>query len=230
MARIILLEDEETLRKELSSYLAELGHIVDSVGTLKTFQEIYSPEDHLIALVDLGLPDGDGVELIEQLRSSGKRLGIIVISARGSVLDRVRGLSVGADHYLSKPFELLELSAIVGALVRRIEAGGVSLRWLLDVRQCLVTPPGRAPIRLTAQGTLVLHAIAQGRGTPVERRQIVEALGEDFLSYDQRRLDTQIHQLRKVVAENAAIELPILTARNRGYVFGAEIELLGNYS
>jgi DNA-binding response OmpR family regulator len=226
MIRIILLEDEITLRKELASYLTELGHIVDSAANVKEFQEIFAPDEHLIALVDLGLPDGDGVDLIEWLRKSGKRLGIVVISARGAIEDKVRGFTVGADHYLCKPFELLELSAIVSALARRVETGAVSLRWQLDVRQCVVTPPGGSPIRLTAQGTIVLNAIAQGKGNPVERRQIVEALGEDFLTYDQRRLDTQIHQLRKVVSEAANIELPILTARNRGYVFGADIDIV----
>lgn len=226
MARIIILEDEITLCNEWASYLSEQGHIVDSVGSLKEFQDTFSPGDHLIALVDLGLPDGDGIDLIEWLRESGKHLGIVVISARSSINDKVQGFAVGADHYLCKPFDLQELSAIVGALVRRIETGGVSLCWRLDLRQCLIVPPGHSPVRLTAQGTIVLNAIAQGRGSPVNRRHIVEALGENFLSYDQRRLDTQIHQLRKVVSDATNIELPILTARNRGYIFGADIEVV----
>ncbi|SFM95638.1 DNA-binding response regulator, OmpR family, contains REC and winged-helix (wHTH) domain [Formivibrio citricus] len=226
MARIILLEDEITLQKELASYLTELGHIVDSVGSIKDFRDVFSPADHLIALVDIGLPDGDGIELIDWLRQSGKRLGIVVISARSSISDKVRGFTLGADHYLSKPFDLLELSATVCALSRRIETGGVSLRWQLDARLCLITPPGRPPVRLTAQGAIVLNSIARGRGDPVKRRQIVEALGEDFLTYDQRRLDTQIHQLRKSVFDAANVELPILTARNRGYIFGADIDIV----
>ena len=92
MARLILLEDEPTLR-ELAGFLAEQGHVIDGVGTVAEFRANYSPADHLIALIDLGLPDGDGIDLIEWLRSRGKRLGIIVISARTSLGDKVRGLS-----------------------------------------------------------------------------------------------------------------------------------------
>src|SRR5574343_592118 len=126
MARLILLEDEPTLRGELAGFLAEQGHVIDGVGTVAEFRANYSPADHLIALIDLGLPDGDGIDLIEWLRSRGKRLGIIVISARTSLGDKVRGLVVGADHYLTKPVELEELAAVTLALARRLETGGLS--------------------------------------------------------------------------------------------------------
>jgi DNA-binding response OmpR family regulator len=204
--------------------LTEQGHVVDSVGSVEAFQDTFSTTDHLITIIDLGLPDGDGVELIEWLRKSGHQQGVIIISARVTTDDRIRGLLVGADSYLCKPFELAELSALVNSLVRRVEAGGVSPNWRVDIQQQLIIPPGHSPVRLTAQGMTVLSTIAKGKGKPVNRKTVIEALGGNFLNYDQRRLDTQIHQLRKAVLDATHLELPILTARNHGYIFGADIE------
>lgn len=225
MARLILLEDEPTLRRELAGFLAERGNVVDGVGSVAEFRAVFSPADHLIALVDLGLPDGDGIDLIAWLRGQGKRLGIVVVSARSSTGDKVSGLIAGADHYLCKPVDLEELDAVIIALRRRLETGGVNLRWLLDVRQGQIVPPGKAPVQLTAQGAAVLETIAAGGGEPVDRRCIVAALGEDYLQYDQRRLDTQMHQIRKAVLDASGSDLPVRAVRNRGYLFQEDIEL-----
>lgn len=225
MAHLILLEDEPILRHELAGYLAEQGHMVDAVGSVAEFHAAFYPAHHLIALVDLALPDGDGIDLIDRLRGQGKRLGIVVISARSRTGDKVRGLVVGADYYLTKPIELEELSAVVAALARRLDTGGVSLRWVLDAVRGELIPPGKAPVALTTHGTVVLAAIAGGGGEPVDRRCIVAALGEDFLQYDQRRLDTQIHQLRKTVWDAAGVELPLRAIRNRGYQFLVDVEI-----
>lgn len=123
MVSVILLEDEPVLRSELAGYLTECGHRTDAVGTLAEFRQVFSPCDHAIAVIDLGLPDGDGIDLIDWLRAHGRRLGIIVVSARSSTAERVRGLMIGADHYLGKPFDLEELAATVAALGRRLAAG-----------------------------------------------------------------------------------------------------------
>lgn len=225
MARLILLEDEPTLRHELAGYLEDQGHFVDAVGTIAQFRKVLSAEAHLIALVDLGLPDGNGIDLINELRGHGTRLGIVVISARGTIDDRVLGLTVGADHYLKKPIELEELSAVITSLSRRLVDGGVNLCWVLDIGRGELMPPGKAPVPLTPYGAIVLKAIVDGGGAPVDRRVIVQALGEDFLFYDQRRLDTQIHQLRKSIADASGVELPIRAVRNRGYQFLANIRV-----
>jgi DNA-binding response OmpR family regulator len=225
MAHLILLEDEPILRHELAGYLGEQGHRVDAVGTAAAFQATFSPANHLIALMDLALPDGDGIALIDRLRGQGRRLGIVVISARCRTGDKVRGLAVGADYYLGKPVDLKELSAVVAALARRLEVGGMSLRWVLDAARGELIPPGKAPVPLTSHAAVVLAAIARGGGEPVDRRRIVAALGEDFLQYDQRRLDTQIHQLRKAVLDASGVELPLRAIRNHGYRLLVDVEL-----
>lgn len=227
MANLILLEDENILRAELAEFLGEQGHDVDAAGRIDEFEQKYQPGKHLIALVDLGLPDGDGIGLIARLRERGERLGIIVVTARNSSRNKVDGLIQGADHYLCKPFDLEELAATVTALQRRLQVGGSCPRWMLDTLRCQLIPPGKAPIPLTAQSYIVFRTIAGGSGKPVDRRQIVEALGENYLHYDQRRLDTQMHQLRKIVSEASGLELPVRTARGRGYQLTEAVDLRG---
>lgn len=182
MANLILLEDEKVLRTELAGFLSEQGHCVDTAASLEEFARQYRPGKHLIALLDMGLPDGEGLDLIIRLRSQGERLGIIVLTARTASRNKVDALVQGADHYLCKPFDLAELAATVFAMARRLEVGGASQRWALDTLRCQLIPPGKAPIELTAQSYLVFRTIAGGEGKPVTRRKIVEALGENYLN------------------------------------------------
>jgi len=227
MANLILLEDEMVLREELAEFLREQGHSVDTAKNLAEFEREFLPGTHLIAIIDLSLPDGDGLELITRLRQGGDRIGIIVATARNSSRNKVDGLTQGADHYLCKPFDINELAATVFALARRLEIGGASQSWVLDTMRCQLTPPGKSPIDLTSQAYIVFRTIVAGEGRPVDRRQIIEALGESYFDYDQRRLDTQIHQLRKVVFEACGLELPVHTARGRGYQLTEKVDLYG---
>jgi DNA-binding response OmpR family regulator len=227
MANLILLEDETVLRTELADFLGEQGHRVDAAGSIGEFEQKFQPGKYLVALVDLGLPDGEGLDLIARLRESGERIGIIVATARSGSRNKVEGLIQGADHYLCKPFDLEELAATVTALVRRLADSDASPRWLLDTLRCQLIPPGKPAIDLTSQSYIVFRTIVGGEGKPVSRRKIVEALGENYLQYDQRRLDTQMHQLRKLVAETSGIDLPIRTARGRGYQITANVDLRG---
>lgn len=227
MANLILLEDETVLRAELADFLGEQGHRVDAAGSIAEFEQKLRPGEHLIALVDLGLPDGEGLDLIARLRAAGERLGIIVATARSGSRNKAEGLIQGADHYLCKPFDLAELSATITALARRLEDSGTRPRWLLDTLRCQLIPPGKAAIDLTSQSYIVFRTITSGEGKPVSRRKIVEALGENYLHYDQRRLDTQMHQLRKLVIESSGLELPVRTARGRGYQITEAVDLRG---
>lgn len=217
MTHLILLEDEHILRAELAEFLREQGHHVDSVESIHQFDQTFQPGKHLIALIDLGLPDGDGLDLITRLRAHGQTLGIIIATARNGSRDKADGLIQGADHYLCKPFDLTELAATIAALSRRLQLNQGTPNWILDTLRCQLIPPGKSPIALTAQSYIVFRTIAGGRGKPVDRRKIIEALGESYLQYDLRRLDTQMYQLRKIVAEASGLELPVHTARGRGY-------------
>jgi DNA-binding response OmpR family regulator len=225
MSNLIFLEDEAVLRNEIADFLREIGHTVDTVDSIKAFDQTFKSGTHLIALIDLGLPDGDGLDLIGRLRAHGEQIGIIIITARNSSANKISGLLTGSDHYLTKPFDLNELAATINALLRRINVSGSNQHWRLNAKRFQLIPPGKAPIPLTAQSYIVLRTIANGCGEPVDRQVIVKALGEDYLQYDNRRLDTQIHHLRKTIIDACGLELPVRTARGRGYMTSTEIKL-----
>jgi DNA-binding response OmpR family regulator len=225
MRDVILVEDEAVLREELSEFLAGNGYRVDAEGSLEGFRRIYDPQRHGIALVDLGLPDGDGLALIRELRERGERLGIVVLTARGGARDRVAGLDIGADYYLPKTADLDELAATLAALSRRLGDTSAAVpadAWVLELGARRLSAPGFAPIALSQQDLTVLHELMRSAGEIASRQQIVLALGEHFLSYDQRRLDTQIRRLRRKVNEATGLTLPLNTARNSGYCFHAK--------
>jgi len=222
---LIFLEDELVLRKEIAGWLREAGFEVDEAGTLAQFRQRFDPARHTLALLDLGLPDGDGLALIEDLRARGEKVGIVVLTARNTGRSKIEGLLLGADHFFHKPVDLEELAAALHALARRLETGGPNRHWILDTLQCQLLPPGKAPIRLVGQAYIVLRAIVGGKGQPVSRRQIVEALGQSYLQYDLRRLDTQIHDIRKTVRDACGLELPIRTVRGVGYQTAARFDL-----
>lgn len=223
MAHLILLEDEPVLREELTEFFTEAGHEVTPAGTIEEFRRVYVPGLHAIAIVDLGLPDGDGLDLITALRAAGHRLGAIVLTARDSAPYRIAGLAGGADHYLPKTTSLEELAATVSALARRLDIQEQP-RWLLQGSPRQLVPPGFAPIPLSGQDYTVLHALAVG-GASVTREAIVKALGENWFDYDQRRLDTQMRRLRRKVEEACGLSLPITTLRGVGFRFHALIDV-----
>lgn len=223
MIEVILLEDEEVLQAELCEFLSSCGYLVEVASTLQEFHQRFEPARHGLALLDIGLPDGDGMALVRELRARSERIGIVVFTARGGQSDRVSGLDLGADYYLTKTADLEELAATLKALVRRLQASGPQLPdvWVLEPGQRNLIAPGGVNIALSEQDLVVLKELMSHAGQLVSRRQIIEALGEDFISYDQRRLDTQMRRLRRKVDEYG-LTLPVTTARSAGYRFYAK--------
>ena len=219
MARITLLEDEVLLRKELAAFLSKRGHEVAQAGTLAEFWPLMSQAN--IAILDLMLPDGSGEEVARRLRQERPRVGILMLTARGAIQDRLQGLDAGADHYLVKPFRLLELAAIIDALLRRLGVG-----WRLDgQRRLLIAPDGFSSALSVAEMTL-FNLLCDHPGDVVTQRTLVEALGFDWLDYDRRRLDKLVSRLRHRWQEESGQELPLKTEYRHGYSFGALIQRL----
>lgn len=223
MAHLILLEDEPILREELAEFLVSVGHGVTAVDSLAAFRRAYAPQTHTIALIDLGLPDGSGLDLIQALRAEGHRLGIIVLTARSAMQDKVQGLTGGADHYLPKTADLQEIAATVAAMSRRLGVDAKP-RWVLTDSPRQLISPGGAVIPLSGQDHTVLHALASSHDY-VTREAIVLALGGNYLDYDQRRLDTQMRRLRRKVEETCGLALPVSTLRGTGYRFHDDIDV-----
>lgn len=219
MARIALLEDEILLRKELAAFLSKRGHEVAQAGTLAEFWPLMPQVD--IAILDLMLPDGSGEEVARRLRQEHPRVGILMLTARGAIQDRLQGLDAGADHYLVKPFRLVELAAIIDALLRRLGVG-----WRLDgQRRLLIAPDGFSSALSVAEMTL-FNLLCDHPGEVVTQRTLVEALGFDWLDYDRRRLDKLVSRLRHRWQEESGQELPLRTEYRHGYSFGAPIQRL----
>lgn len=225
MIDLILLEDEPVLAEELGEFLGECGYRITITDSLAAFASAYDERRHQLAVIDLGLPDGDGLDLISQLRDTGSKLGIVAFTARGTTEHRVIGLRQGADHYLPKGCDLVELAAVLDALRRRLGLQREALPWRLDLAPRELRAPNQQGVRLSHQDALVLHCLMRNAGGTVSRRDIVKALDEDYLTYDQRRLDTQIRRLRRNVELATGVELPLKTLRNSGYCFYERVQI-----
>jgi len=225
MLDVILLEDEPVLRQELGEFLEEAGYAPVCLSTLEEFERQFDPRRHRLAIIDIGLPDGCGLELIRRLRAGGEPAGILVFSARNTPADKIAGLQAGADHYLGKGTDLDMLAATLAALVRRLELQppppGERNSWVLDLGPRVLHIPGAPTVPLSQQDAVVLHCLMAQAGENVTRRQIVKALGADYLDYDQRRLDTQMLRLRRRIGSISGQALPVKTVRNSGYCFYA---------
>ena len=217
MANIVLLEDEIALREEVASFLEQSGHQVEQVGTLCEFYPLMSHAQ--VAIIDINLPDGSGLDAAKQLRDFSARTAIIMLTARSAIEDRLAGLYGGADHYLTKPFSLVELGALIDVTLRRIGHG-----WRLDMQKHVLASPEGVELELGPHEMAIFNQLAIQVESIASKRLLVEAMGFDWLDYDLRRLDTLISRLRQRWREKSAVELPLKTEHREGYSFGAPIE------
>ncbi len=222
MAHILLLDDESELREEVGDFLRAAGHEVDEAGSIRQFRQYVPARAYDVLIIDRALPDGEGLELVAELRAEGVRSGIVMFTARDASRDRIAGYELGADHYLTKPIRLDELAAVVAALARRVTPPG---GWRLDVAQWSLWSPEGEPVRLTAQEHQMLLALSKAPQKSLSRRHIVEVLGKDMASYDPRNLDALVLRLRRKASEVSAAPLPLKTVHGSGYALTQDLLL-----
>jgi DNA-binding response OmpR family regulator len=221
--RLLLVEDENDIQTFLKQALTEAGYQVDVAPDGKTAESLATAAAYDILIVDLGLPDQDGISLILSLRNIGVHAPVLILSARRSVDDRVRGLEQGGDDYLTKPFALAELLARLRNLLKRNSpAGGGEATRLrvhdleLDLLRREATRSG-LPLQLTPQEFVLLEYLCRNAGRVVTRSMILDKVWGMRIQPDTNVVDVHIYRLRGKVDGNGQQPL-IRTLRGVGYV------------
>lgn len=216
MSRILLVEDDALLGDGLKSGLEDEGYAVDWMRDGRHAREALASENFTAVVLDLTLPRLGGLEVLREVRARGDRTPVLILTARDTVDDRVKGLDAGADDYLVKPFDLAELKARVRSIVRR-SAGAASntiaLRGLrIDIDKRRVEFRGRAA-DLTPREYAVLLALASRPGSTITRAQLEQQTYAWGQEVESNAIEVHIHRLRAKLAPEL-----IRTVRGVGYV------------
>lgn len=227
--RILIVEDEEDLREAMTTYLALQGFSVTGVGNAADFRAWTQSHDWDVVVMDLGLPDANGLNLIAEIP---KTCGVILATAFGQQDKRLAGRQAGADDYLVKPFSLAELAATISNLMRRMqdtrsETSSPDQTWSYDPLRWTVTNPEGQFMQLTHHEAAIFAAMADNQGLPVTREELCVALGENPEVYDYRRLETLVRRLRAKAKESLGEKLPLTTVHGKGYAFTAPCRVEG---
>ncbi len=219
--RLLIVEDEPTLRQQLKAQLVTKGYSVDVAedGEAGLFHGLEYPLD--LAIIDLGLPKLSGIELIRRLRSANRRFPILILTARSNWQDKVEGLEAGADDYLVKPFHREELLARLNALVRRaagwsspvIQCGTITL----DTSTQVVQSSG-STVELTSYEYRVLEYLMLHTGKVISKTELTEHIYDQDFDRDSNVLEVFVGRLRRKLDPEGRLK-PIETLRGRGYRF-----------
>jgi len=224
--RILLIDDDTRLAEMVGDYLRGGGFEVDAAGTLAAGREKLAAQPYDALVLDLMLPDGDGLDLCREVRHQARtrHLPLLMLTARGEPLDRIVGLELGADDYLPKPFEPRELLARVKALLRRAAPAPQEDEVLrfgrleIDLGARVARLDGK-PCDLTSHQFDLLVVLAQSPGRVLSRDQIMDALKGHPLEAFDRSIDVHISRIRAVIEDDPKMPRRVLTVRGAGYVF-----------
>ena len=216
--RILLVEDDALLGDGIQKSLSHLGFTVDWMRDGKQGENALSGEEYAAVVLDLGLPQQDGLTLLQSVRGRGLYTPVLILTARDSKLDKLKGFNLGADDYVIKPIDMEELAARLRALIRRsagrasprIQAGTVEID--PDTRQ--VWHEG-IPVELSAKEFAVLELLVQNAGRVLTRTQLEQSLYGWGDSADSNTIEVFIHHLRKKLGNDF-----IQTLRGIGYTVG----------
>jgi DNA-binding response OmpR family regulator len=225
-ARLLLIDDDARLADMVGGYLRNNGFGVDTALTLAAGREQLRQHSFDALVLDLMLPDGDGLDFTRELRSQARtrRLPLLMLTARGEPMDRIVGLEIGADDYLPKPFEPRELLARVKALLRRAapDAGDDEVlafgRLEIDLGARQARLDGQV-CDLTSHQFELLSVLARSPGRVLSRDQIMDSLKGHPLEAFDRSIDVHISRIRALIEDDPKAPKRVLTVRGAGYVF-----------
>jgi two-component system, OmpR family, response regulator len=213
--RILVVEDDANLNRQIKDALTEGGYAVDVAFDGEEGHFLGETEPYDAVVLDIGLPQMDGLSVLEEWRRAGKAMPVLLLTARDRWSDKVQGIDAGADDYVAKPFHMEELLARLRALVRRaaghasneITAGPVRL----DVKAGKVTVDGQA-IKLTSHELRLLSYLMHHKGKVVSRTELTEHLYDQDFDRDSNTIEVFVGRLRKKLPEEV-----IHTVRGLGY-------------
>jgi two-component system OmpR family response regulator len=213
--RILVVEDEPNLSRQLRRSLEGSGYAVDTAPDGEEGLFMGETENYAAVVLDLGLPEIDGLEVLKRWRDAGRKMPVLVLTARDSWSDKVTGLDAGADDYLAKPFETEELVARLRALIRRASGNAsselVARDVTLDTRSGRVTRSGE-PVKLTAQEYKLLSYLMHHKGKVVSRTELIEHIYDQDFDRDSNTIEVFITRIRKKLGADL-----ITTIRGLGY-------------
>ena len=217
--RVLLIEDDAVLGEAVRDHLAAEGHAVDWMKRLDRAGEARATMPYDLVLLDLNLPDGNGLDFLRTMRKRGDATPVIILTAMDQLTARIDGLNAGADDYLVKPFNLSELIARLGAVARRYGGNPNPLLSIgpleIDMAKRLALVEGHS-LDLTAREWAVLSRLAQHPGVLVSKAQIEDALFAFGAEIESNAVEVYVSRLRKKIG----VDL-IHTARGLGYRLGA---------
>ncbi|HTN48278.1 MAG TPA: response regulator transcription factor [Burkholderiaceae bacterium] len=223
MQRLLMIDDDARLAAMVRDYLGASGYSVDVAGDVAGGLSAVKSRPADLLILDLMLPDGDGLDVCRRLRAEGLAMPILMLTAKGDPIERVIGLEIGADDYLPKPFEPRELLARVRALLRR--SGGAlaadSLRFgRLEVDRAARAVRVDGQVRsLTSHQFDLLVALAERAGRVLSREQLMDLVRGEALDAFDRSIDVHIARIRAAVEDDPRHPKRIITVRGAGYVF-----------
>lgn len=226
---ILVVEDDPVGRQMLSMYLRKENHRISEAGNGDEMRAIFAGGDVDVVMLDINLPDEDGLSLLRDLRRQSE-VGVIMVTSRSEDVDRIVALELGADDYVTKPYNMRELLPRTKNLARRVVAARAVGRdeplktfagWTLDIPHWGLTTPEGDRMRLTRAEFELLAAFVTNRGQVLTRNQLMDHVSRRGYDAFDRTIDVLVRRLRRKIEPDPTRPRFIITVHGLGYVFAA---------